>query len=87
MNVDYPAAFQVAVVIIGSLGGWFARAMFARLTTMDNDLKLMSSAFAELRVQIATNYVSKIDHKDTLDNIFNAIRRIEEKLDHKADKP
>lgn len=85
--VDWSAAFQIAVVIIGGLGGWFAKAMFARLGTMDQDMRELARTVNQLQVTLATNYVSKTDHKDTLDNIFQAIRRIEDSLKEKADKP
>lgn len=85
--IDYSAAFQIAVVIIGALGGWFGKAIFARLNVMDSDMKALATGLTELRVQIATNYVSKTDHKDALDNIFQALRRIEDGLKEKADKP
>lgn len=86
-TVDWTAAFQLAVALVSALGGWFAKEMFSRLKDMDRDMKAMAAAFTDLRVEVAKNYVTKDDFKDALDNIFAALRRIEDQLKEKADKP
>ena len=46
----------------------------------------MIKALNDLRVEMPTTYVRQAQHKDSLDNIFNALRRIEDRIDNKVDK-
>jgi|SRR6185295_562948 len=80
--------FRIAAIV----GGWFLKVLFDRL----DDLRSADSTIAvkvdeladevkKVRIELPTNYVQKAEFKDALDNIFNALRRIEDKVDHKLD--
>jgi hypothetical protein len=94
MNVD-PTVITIAIAVVqgalalfGTLIGWLVKGLFARMKSLEEaaDAKV-EAALTELRVSLAERYVSKADHKEALDAIFAMLRRIEDKLDDKADKP
>jgi len=86
MNVDIGTVIQLAAIVASGLIGWFTKMLFDRMKQIEEDNHKQSVALADLRALIPERYVSKDDQKTTLDNIFSMLRRIEDKLDGKADK-
>lgn len=62
-----------------SLLGWIARTLWSAVQELKNDL-------AKLREEIPKNYVPKDDLRDFKDEVLGYLRRIEDKIDKKADK-
>jgi hypothetical protein len=75
------------VVVIGPVFGWLLKTVFDRLRRLEEADSRLAEKVGELAVALPTHYVTKPDHNRALNDIFNALRRIEEKLDGKADKP
>ena len=46
-----------------------------------------ADVIASHKLHVAENYVTKRDLKDSIDALFEKLDRIENKLDHKQDKP
>lgn len=86
-TIDLNLAFQIAIGIFGPLIGWLLKALFDRLSKLEGRGEEIAKEVHAMRVEMPTSYVRKEDHEKALDSIFQALRRIEEKLDHKADKP
>lgn len=81
------AIAQGVLTVIALLIGWLMRGLFARMEKMEAaDAKLADEVTA-LRVALPTLYVPKTEHKDQLDHIFAALRRIEDLMQRKVDKP
>lgn len=80
-------ALEVALGVAAAAIGWFLRVVIDRLQRIESAMIQDVAALNELRVVLAKDYITKDDHKSALDNIFNALRRIEDKLDKKVDKP
>ena len=59
--------------------GWFARMLW-------QDIKSVTSALAEFRVEIAKNYVPRNDFKEFSSEIREMFNKVMDKLDNKADK-
>lgn len=78
---------QVALVALGALISWLVKGLFDRMKALEAAGQGVALQMTELRVSLAERYVSKADHKEALDAIFTMLRRIEDKLDGKADKP
>lgn len=80
------AIAQGLLTVIAVLIGWLVKGLFTSI----NELKKADAALAEevtrLRVSLPERYVSKVDNEKALDAIFQMLRRIEDKLDMKADK-
>jgi hypothetical protein len=84
--VDLALAFNIAVSVISVLGGWLLKSLFERIKDLELADKHWASQVALLREELPTNYVRRGDLKELTDSLFNALRRIEDKLDHKVDK-
>lgn len=78
---------QLAIVVGTGIMGWFMRVLFGHIERLEKtDFSLMENV-TEIKVALPTHYVSKSDFQTMGDNIFQTLRRIEDKLDGKADKP
>ncbi len=80
MRMDLLTFFNLAVMIISALGGWFLRILFGRMTDLENADKALAREVNELRVALPTSYVSKADAEKRDDAIFNLLRRLEDRL-------
>lgn len=78
--------FNLAMVVVSTLGGWLLKTLFTRLRDLEKADIQLAQAVNDLRVEMPTHYVSKTDFQQMGDNIFQALRRIEDKLDKKVDK-
>jgi len=85
--MDLHLAFNVAMSIVAFLGGWLLKTLFERIKSLEKADHELAKEVAQLRVDLPTHYVSKGDFQQLGDNIFNTLRRIEDKLDRKVDKP
>jgi hypothetical protein len=69
-------------IIIGialSVVGWYCREVWDAVQSLKEDVK-------DIEVKMPTDYVSKLDFNERWIEVLKALRRIEEKLDQKADK-
>lgn len=84
--MDLLLAFNIAVALVTFLSGWLMKSLFDRITKLeDADAKILGE-IAKLREELPTNYVRRGDMQQSLNELFSAIRRIEDKLDSKADR-
>ena len=80
------AVGQVILTAIAGLFGWLLHGLFATIKELKQADRELSEKVGDLRVLLPSNYVSKSDFKEMGDSIFGALRRIEDKLDQKADR-
>ena len=69
-------------LILGSLSGifgWFAREMYSAIQTLKDDLY-------KFREEVAKEYIPKNEFNLFKEELFNALRRIEDKIEKKSDK-
>jgi len=59
--------------------GWFARELWSAVKNLKEDL-------VKLKSDLSDNYVRKDDFRDFKRDLFDVLRRIEDKLDNKQDK-
>ena len=79
-----------ANVVLGIVSALLKRTLDAnekRLEACENNMSSLQLAISLVRETLPTHYVRRDDFKDLGDNIFSALRRIEDKLDNKVDKP
>ena len=79
-----------ANVILGVVAALLKRALDAnerRLDACENNMASLQLAISLVRETLPTHYVRRDDFKDLGDHIFSALRRIEDKLDLKQDRP
>lgn len=70
---------NIVIGICGALGMAVLWAVWTRLDTQDKELKTLA-------ILVAGDYVKKDDFDKSLDGMYTILRRIEDKLDRKADK-
>ena len=78
---------QLLLTLIGILIGWMVKGLFDRIRKLEEADAAIASQVAQLRVDLPTHYVSKGDFQQLAESLFNTLRRIEDKLDRKVDKP
>jgi hypothetical protein len=78
---------SVAMTLISGLMGWLLKSSFDRIAAVENENKSLQAQIGAVRELLHERFVRRDDFKDLGDNIFEALRRIETKLDGKADKP
>lgn len=74
-GIDLQTAFNILVLLVGSMGGWILGRITKTLDQLDKDVRALPD-----------KYVTKANYRDDMQDIKAALRRIEEKLDGKADK-
>ena len=78
--------FNIVFSIAGALGGWWMKAMWEGLKDLQKVDALLTSQVSELKVLVAGQYMKRGEFERTSQTIFTKLDRIEDKLDHKADK-
>lgn len=77
--MDWQSLINLAIGSAFSIAGWFARSMFAAVSSLKDDL-------SRLREEIARDLVRKDDFRDELREIKAGLERIYDKLDGKEDR-
>lgn len=77
---------QLLITGVAVLFGWLLKGLFANIGELKQADKEVAEKVQALAVRLPEHYVSKADFKEMGDNIFGTLRRIEEKLDRKADR-
>ena len=84
--MDNQQLFNVLFAIVGVLGGWWMKAMWEAVKSLEMADKQLSNQVGELRVLVAGGYVKTEQFEGLSTAIFKKLDRIEDKLDLKADK-
>ena len=79
MSFDLRLAFDIALGIAGFLGGVF-------IMDLKRSEYSIWKKLTEIEVLVAGKYPTRLEMDSTLSELFNMLRRIEDKLDGKADK-
>lgn len=77
--MEIQTLFNIILAAGFAVLGWFAREMW----TAAKDLR---ASLADLRVEIAKDYVPKADFKDAMKELRDLLVSIDNKLDKKVDK-
>lgn len=84
--MDLMLAFNTAMTLVSFLGGWLLKSLFDRIRALEIADKELMKSVTDLREILPTNYVRRDTFEKLGDNIFETLRRIEDKIDKKADK-
>ena len=84
--MDLLQAFNIAMTLVAFLGGWLIKGLFDRLKELENANRELSDRMSGVREALPTHYVRREDFRVFSDDIFAMLRRIEDKIDGKADK-
>jgi hypothetical protein len=86
LSVTLQMALNIAMLIVAALGGWVAKMLFDRLDKLEKADEKQMDAITSLREELPKRYAPKDDVERLGDKLFEALRRIEDKLDKKADR-
>lgn len=78
-GVDFQVLFNIAVALLGTLGGWVIRTIWGASERLRRDL-------SELERQLPGSYVRRDDFKEFGGRIEALLEKIDQKLDRKMDK-
>ncbi len=84
--MDWQTAFNVLMILCGALGGYVLKSFGDTMKSLqgaDRDLTVKVQA---IEVLVAGQYVTRDGLDKTISAVFDYLRRIEEKIDKKADK-
>ena len=70
---------NIGIGIMFSVGGWFARELWAAVKELKADL-------AKLREELPSKYVAKDEYREDIQEIKFMLTRLFDKLDTKVDK-
>ncbi len=77
--MDWQPIATGALSLISALMGWILKELWSAVSTLRADL-------TELAKSLPDTYARKDDTRDMFRDLLEALRRIEDKLDRKADK-
>ena len=78
--------FNYALTLLGALSGWALKTVWDAVRDLQTADKVLVEKVATIEVLVAGSYITKDDFQKTIAAIFVKLDRIEDKLDHKADK-
>lgn len=77
--MDMQTIINIGIGIMFSVGGWFARELWAAVKELKADL-------AKLREELPSKYVAKDEYREDIQEIKFMLTRLFDKLDTKVDK-
>jgi hypothetical protein len=87
MNDPIQLMFDIAVAIAGFLAGFLINAMWRIMAKQREDHDHLREELANARIVMAGEYVRRVEFEKHMDGIYALLRRIEDKIDGKADRP
>jgi len=78
--------FNIAVTVIGFLGGWWLKVLWDAVKDLQTADKVLVEKVSSIEILVAGNYMSKQDFDKIAAAIFAKLDKIEDKLDRKVDK-
>lgn len=77
--MDWQPIATGALSLVSALMGWILKSLWAAVGALRDDMTKLASSLPE-------TYARKDDTRDMFRDLLEALRRIEDKLDRKADK-
>ena len=86
MTDSFQTMFNIAITLIGFLGGWVLNSLKASMEALQKADHELTIKVQSVEVLVAGSYVKREDLDKLGTAIFTKLDRIEVKLDSKADK-
>ena len=83
---DYQQAFDIAITLVGGLGGWILANVQSQLNDARKSQTDLTDKVQRMEVLVAGEYVKRDEFRKDVDNIFVVLRRIEDAVAGKADR-
>lgn len=86
MNESFQTMFNLAITLIGFLGGWVLNSLKSSIGTLQKADHDLTAKVQSVEVLVAGSYVKRDDLDKLSAALFAKLDKIEGKLDGKADK-
>lgn len=84
--MEYQLFFDVAVTLIGAMGGWILKAIWEAIKDLQRKDDALKDELHQVHNLVAGEYVKRCDLDNHMNSIFEVLRRIEDRLNDKVDK-
>ncbi len=84
--VEYQVLFDVAIGVIGVLGGWTLNTVWAAVKDLQEADKELAEKVGNIEVLVAGRYITREEFNLTLNQVFERLDRIRDLLSTKADR-
>ena len=75
-SVEYQVLFDVAIGVIGVLGGWTLNTVWAAVKDLQEADKNLAEKVGQIEVLVAGRYVTREDFNQVLNQVFERLDRI-----------
>ena len=86
MNNEYQVFFDVAVGMIGVLGGWVLNTVWGAVKDLQEADKDLAEKVGQIEVLVAGRYVTREEFNTTLSQVFVKLDTIRDIVSQKADR-
>jgi hypothetical protein len=86
MMVEYQVLFDIAIGVIGVLGGWTLNTVWAAVKDLQEADKELAEKVGNIEVLVAGRYITREEFNSTLNQVFERLDRIRDLLSTKADR-
>lgn len=86
MNFGFQEAFNIAILLVGFMGGFIMTSFRSKLDALTHRDALIADEVHKVHLLVAGEYLKKAEFTIALDPIHHSLRRIEDALGTKADK-
>lgn len=86
MNSEVQVFFDVAVGVIGVLGGWVLNTVWSAVKDLQTADKELAEKVGQIEVLVAGRYVTREEFNTTLSQVFIKLDTIRDLVSQKADR-
>ena len=84
--VEYQVLFDIAIGVIGVLGGWTLNTVWGAVKDLQEADKELAEKVGNIEVLVAGRYITREEFNATLNQVFERLDRIRDLLSTKADR-
>jgi hypothetical protein len=86
MTSETQIFFDVAVAVIGAMGGWILNTVWVAVKELQKADKELADKVGEIEVLVAGRYMTRDEFNNTLAQVFNKLDTIRDMIAKKADR-
>lgn len=84
--VEYQVLFDVAIGVIGVLGGWVLSTVWGAVKDLQEADKELADKVAAIEILVAGRYITREEFNNTFNQVFERLDRIRDMIAMKADR-
>jgi len=86
MSNETQIFFDVAVAVIGAMGGWILNTVWVAVKELQKADKELAEKVGEIEVLVAGRYMTRDEFNQTLSQVFSKLDTIRDMIAQKADR-